>query len=63
MTGFVPCFFSHGRILVRSKVVPSEVHTGCVNGCRETAQKLNGRRLNEAPDAVDLVTLEPALAE
>ena len=40
MTGFVPCFFSHGIMLVRSKIVPSGVHTGCVKGWSETAQKL-----------------------
>ena len=45
-----------------SKMVPSAVHTGLLNGCRETAQKLNGSRLKEAPDAFCL-TPEPALAE
>jgi len=62
VTGFVPCFFSHGRILVISKMVPSMVQTGWVKGCREMAQKLYGRRLKEPSGFADLVP-EPALAE
>lgn len=46
-----------------SKIVPSDAHTGCVNGCRETAQKLNGRRLKEALDLSPFAEPDPALAE
>jgi hypothetical protein len=35
-------------MLVRSKIVPDAVHTGCSKGCRESEQNLKGRRLNEA---------------
>lgn len=38
--GLVPCFFSHGMMLVRSKIAPSVVHTGCVKGWSESEQKL-----------------------
>lgn len=38
LTGFVPCFFSHGIICLISNIVPPGVHTGCSNGCRERAQ-------------------------
>ena len=46
-------------------MVPSTVLTGCVKGCKETAQKLNGRRLKLDPTTGDLwfLTPEPALAE
>jgi hypothetical protein len=47
-TGLVPCFLIQGRMLVRSKIVPAGVQTGCANGCRESEQKLKGRRLNGA---------------
>ena len=63
MTGFVPCFANHGSILVRSNVVPSAVHTGCVNGCRDTAQKLKGSRLKEPAVVPFGLIPEPALAE
>lgn len=63
VTGLVPCFFSHGRMFVISKMVPSAVHTGWEKGCKETAQKLKGSRLNEAPDVSPLTVAEPALAE
>lgn len=36
-------------MLVNSKVTPLLVQTGCENGWRDKAQKLNGSRLNEAP--------------
>ena len=48
---------------MRSKIVPSDVHTGFVNGWRETAQKLNGRRLKGALEFSPLATPDPALAE
>lgn len=51
---------------MRSKIVPSDVHTGSVNGWRETAQKLNGRRLKGAELEDEFGpwrTPEPALAE
>ncbi len=62
LTGFVPCFLIHGRILVRSNIVPSAVQTGCSNGCKETAQKLKGSRLKDAPAPAlaDLRALAPA---
>lgn len=47
-TGFFPCFLIQGRILVRSKIVPEGVQTGCANGCSEREQKLKGRRLKGA---------------
>lgn len=62
VTGFVPCCFSHGRMLVRSNVVPSAVQTGCSKGWRETAQKLKGRRLKEAPGRSVLRAFAPAEA-
>ena len=31
-----------------SNITPAAVHTGVVNGCRLSAQKLNGSRLNVA---------------
>ena len=65
LTGSVPCFFSHGKMLVKSKIVPAGVQTGCAKGCRESEQKLTGRRLKDArtfPFA-DLETPYPALAE
>jgi len=46
-----------------SKTVPSAVQTGVLNGCRETAQKLKGRRLKVASGAFDFAIPEPALAE
>lgn len=33
-------------MMVRSKIVPDAVQTGCANGWREREQKLKGRRLN-----------------
>lgn len=53
---------------MRSKIVPSAVHTGSVNGWRETAQKLKGRRLKGALAELEdefgpCRTPEPALAE
>ena len=45
-----------------SNIVPSAVQTGWENGCREMAQKLNGRRLKEPSAFADLVP-DPALAE
>jgi hypothetical protein len=52
-------------MLVRSKIVPAGVQTGCANGCRESEQKLKGRRLNGAwpPPRLALLTPAPALAE
>lgn len=32
-----------------SNIVPSDVHTGCLKGCRLAAQKLNGNRLKVEP--------------
>lgn len=46
-----------------SKMVPSAVQTGVLKGWRETAQKLNGRRLKVASGALDLAIPDPALAE
>lgn len=46
----------------RSKIVPDAVQTGCWNGCKDAAQKLNGRRLKE-PTGARLLTFEPADAE
>ena len=46
-----------------SKIVPSDVQTGVLNGWRERAQKLKGRRLKELSGAIDLERPEPALAE
>ena len=46
-----------------SNMVPSSVHTGVVNGCREIAQKLKGRRLNVVSARFDDERFEPALAE
>ena len=63
MTGFVPCFLSHGKMFVRSKIVPSAVQTGWEKGWRETAQKLKGRRLKDEPDGLTCRVPEPALAE
>ena len=45
-----------------SNIDPSAVQTGCAKGCREMAQKLNGRRLKVVSALVDLAA-EPALAE
>ena len=45
LTGFVPCFFSHGMMCLISNIVPEGVQTGCSNGCKESAQCVNGRRL------------------
>lgn len=52
-------------MLVRSNIVPSLVQTGCSKGWRDTAQKLNGRRLKlaPAPAFADLRAFAPALAE
>ena len=50
-------------ILSMSKMVPSAVQTGVLKGCRDTAQKLKGRRLKVASEAFDLAMPEPALAE
>lgn len=63
VTGFVPCFFSHGRMLVMSNIVPSGLQTGWLKGWREIAQKLKGSRLNGAFEILDFDTPEPALAE
>ena len=51
-------------MFVRSKIVPSAVHTGCSKGCNDTAQKLKGSRLKlaPAPEFADLRALAPALA-
>lgn len=46
-----------------SKIVPSGAQTGVWKGCRDTAQKLKGRRLKGAPSADGLERPEPALAE
>ena len=46
-----------------SKIVPSVVQTGVLKGCRDRAQKLNGRRLNVLSGTFDLRRPEPALAE
>jgi len=62
VAGFVPCFFSHGRMLVMSKIAPSAEQTGCANGWREMVQKLNGKRLKVVSAFADLAP-EPALAE
>lgn len=61
-TGFVPCFLIHGKMFVRSNIVPCAVQTGCSKGCNETAQKLNGRRLKLAPTLVAFRALAPAAA-
>jgi hypothetical protein len=45
LTGFVPCFFSHGMMCFISKIVPSGVQTGCSKGWSESAQCVNGSRL------------------
>lgn len=50
-------------MLVRSKMVPLAVQTGCSKGWRESEQKLNGRRLKLAPTTLDLETPEPWEAE
>lgn len=50
-------------MLVRSKMVPDAVHTGCEKGCSETAQKLKGSRLKLAPGPAILRAFAPALAE
>ena len=63
VTGFVPCFSSHGNMLSMSKMWPSGVQTGVLKGWSETAQKLNGRRLNVVSGAFDFAIPEPALAE
>ena len=63
LTGFVPCFSNQGSILSTSKIAPSLVHTGVLNGWRETAQTLNGSRLKDASGPLDLAVPEPALAE
>ena len=47
-------------MLVRSKVVPSAVQTGCSNGWRDTAQKLKGSRLKLAAGPFDLRAFAPA---
>ena len=44
LTGFVPCFLSHGMMCVSSKTVPSDVQTGCSKGWRDSAQKRKGSR-------------------
>lgn len=59
----MPCLFSQGRMLVRSKMVPVAVQTGWEKGWRERAQKLKGRRLKDAPVLVDLRALAPAAEE
>lgn len=45
-----------------SNIVPSAVHTGCLKGRSEAAQKPNGRRLNELPLGACAETLDPELA-
>ncbi len=49
-------------MLSMSNICPSGVQTGVLKGWRETAQKLNGRRLKELSGAFDLAMPEPALA-
>lgn len=52
-------------MFVRSNMVPSEVQTGCSNGCSETAQKLKGSRLKllwPRPAFVAFRAFDPALA-
>ena len=44
-------------------MVPSVVQTGVVKGCRETAQKLKGRRLNVVSGRLEAKRLAPPLAE
>lgn len=47
-----------------SKIFPLGLQTGWLNGCRDMAQKLKGRRLKGALELVlDLDTPEPAFAE
>jgi hypothetical protein len=58
VTGFVPCFFSHGIICLISNIVPEGVHTGCSKGCKESAQWVNGRRLKAFLDL--RATIPPA---
>lgn len=50
---------------MRSNIVPDGVQTGCENGWRDSEQKLNGRRLNEAwaPPLLAFPTPAPTLAE
>jgi hypothetical protein len=52
-------------MLVKSKMVPAGVQTGCAKGCRESEQKLNGRLLKGARTGAffELETPYPALAE
>ena len=50
-------------MLSLSKTVPSAVQTEMLNGWRETAQKLNGRRLKVVSASFDFEMPEPALAE
>lgn len=47
-----------------SKIVPFCVHTGCVYGCSDNEQKLNGSRRNgTSPPFLACDTPAPALAE
>jgi hypothetical protein len=46
-----------------SNIVPSDVQTGCLKGCKLAAQKLKGNLLNVDPFGAFWDTLEPALAE
>lgn len=46
-----------------SKIVPSDVQTGLPNGCRDTAQKLKGKRLKVVSASFAFARPEPALAE
>ena len=50
-------------MLSMSKMWPSGLQTGDLNGWRETAQKLKGKRLNVVSGALDFAIPEPALAE
>lgn len=52
-------------MLVRSKIVPDCVQTGCSNGWSEREQNLKGSRLKEASPTPRLAfpTPAPALAE
>lgn len=63
VTGFVPCFASHLLMTSTSNIVPSDVQTGCLKGCKLAAQKLKGSLLNDDPLGAFWETFEPALAE
>lgn len=42
------CFSSHAPMTSTSNIVPSGVHTGFLKGWRLAAQKLKGKRRNDA---------------